>query len=391
MSDTAFLGSLLRTEAAWSATLVSTGIAPPQAGVGTADLAAVPIDPGKLAEQAESGGNPAIALVRALRSGLPEPAATWLHRGLTSQDAIDTALMLCARDAIDAVLGELRTHVAVLAAAAAEHRAAPMVARTLTQPAVPTTFGAKAADWLRGVLDTAGQVTNLEFPVQLGGAGGTLAAVVELGGLNAARATRNSFADELGLAPSSPWHTRRTPILRIGDAAGGIAGAWGRITNDVLVLGRPEVGEVCDGSDGGSSTMPHKTNPTLAILVRRHALATPGLIATLHATAAAQVDERADGGWHAEWATLATLLRRSVVAAAQTTDLLRGLRIDTARMAARAAETEADLRAEQHSMAQLAGHAPSDVYLGLADDLIQETIARSKLYLQETEHDRRHR
>ena len=103
-------------------------------------------------------------------------------------------------------------------------------------------------------------------------------------------------------------------MTRIGDALVACTDAWARIANDVLVLGRPEIGELAEGSGGGSSTMPHKANPVLAVLVRRTALTTPQLAATLHLAAADQVDERAAGGWHAEWDTLRLLLRRTVVA-----------------------------------------------------------------------------
>lgn len=383
MTDGAFLAAMLRVEAAWSSVLVSTGIAPASAVVAPADLSGVAVDVAALAEEAEAGGNPVIPLVGLLRSALPEPAATWLHRGLTSQDVVDSAIQLCVRDALAVVRRGLVAQVTALAALADAHRATPMVGRTLTQPAVPTTFGAKVADWLAGLLDAADDLLALDFPVQLGGAAGTLAAVVELGGPEAARAARSAFPLALGLTPSAPWHTRRAPVTRTGDACARLAGAWGRIANDVLVLGRPELGEVVDGAGGGSSTMPHKTNPTTATLLRRHALAAPSLAASLHAAAAAQVDERADGGWHAEFAPLATLVRRTVVGAGQATDLVCGLRVDAARMTARVAELDAALRAEQETMARLADHPPADAYLGLVDDLVDETLARAARLTEE--------
>lgn len=383
MSDRAFLSALLRVEAAWSSTLAATGIAPPAAVVTTADLEAIEVDLVTLAEDAEAGGNPVIPLVAVLRAALPEPAASWLHRGLTSQDVVDSAVQLCVRDAVASVRRELDTQIGALSSLVGRHRGTPMVARTLTQPAVPTTVGAKLADWLRGLLDAADGLVALAFPAQLGGAGGTLASVVELGGADAAHAARATFAATLGLTPSAPSHTRRAPITRAGDACVALADAWGRIANDVLVLGRPEIGEITDGSGGGSSTMPHKANPTTATLLRRHALAAPPLAATLHAATAAQVDERADGGWHAEWAASATLVRRTVVAASQASDLVRGLRIDPDRTAARVAELDDDLRAEQRAMARLTDRPPSTTYLGLVDDLIDETLDRADRFLQE--------
>ncbi|MGZ4495716.1 MAG: 3-carboxy-cis,cis-muconate cycloisomerase, partial [Nocardioides sp.] len=153
--------------------------------------------------------------------------------------------------------------------------------------------------------------------------------------------------------------------------------AWGRIANDVLTLSRPEIGELAEGSGGRSSTMPHKANPVLSTLVRRAALAAPGLGATLHVAAAEQVDERADGGWHVEWDTLATLLRRTVVAGSQTADLLAGLRVHADRMAAMLERAHDDVRAEQQTMAALAGHAPRDDYLGLGADLTDAVLSRA--------------
>ncbi|MFB9378382.1 lyase family protein [Kineococcus gynurae] len=381
MGTGSFVDALLGVEQAWSRALVGAGVAPAGAAVDLDPLRSE-LDVESLGMAAESSGNPVVPLVGALRAVLPEPAATWLHRGLTSQDVVDTALVLCARDAVGAVRAHLRGHARRLAALVAEHRTSVMLARTLTQPAVPTTFGAKAAGWLHGVLDADEQLAALRWPVQLGGAAGTLAAPVELAGVQGARALRRAFAAALGLDDVAPWHTRRGPITRIGDAAVSATDAWGRIANDVLALGRPEVGELRDGSAGGSSTMPHKANPTLAVLVRRAALAAPPLGGTLHLASAEQVDERADGGWHVEWETLALLLRRTVVAAAQVGDLLAGLQVDTARMAARVDELAEDVLAEQVAICRLTGRAPAADYLGLTADLVDEALARTRTHLE---------
>ncbi len=159
-------------------------------------------------------------------------------------------------------------------------------------------------------------------------------------------------------------------MTRVGDAAVTCTDAWGHLANDVLTLGRPEVGEVHEGGGGGSSTMPGKTNPVLSVLVRRAALSAPQLAATLHLAGAEQVDQRADGAWHAEWATLRTLLRRTVVAGSQVTDLLTGLVVDPERMAATLAGVRVQATAEQRTMAGLAGHEPSGQYLGEAGRLV---------------------
>lgn len=384
MSDAALLAAMTSVERAWLSCLVEVGLAPREAleapwpawdGDALEELAAA----------AEAGGNPVIPLVHRLRDELPAPAGTWVHRGLTSQDVLDTAVVLCARDAVARTRAELRAQVGVLTDLVRGHRATPMVARTLTQPAVPTTFGAKAATWLHGVLDADAALGALRWPVQLGGAGGTLASLVELAGVDGARLLRAALADALDLdEPPAPWHTRRTPVTRLGDAAVTATDAWGRLANDVLALGRPEVGELRDGSAGGSSAMPQKANPTLAVLLRRAALAGPQQAAALHLAAAEQVDERADGGWHLEWQTLAVLLRRTVVAAGQATDLLSGLGVDSVRMAARLAEVETDLRAEQRSLADLVGRDPRAAYDGLVGDLVDEALERVRAHPEQT-------
>lgn len=377
MSDSALLGSMVEVEQAWLTALVTAGVAPRSAEQNLGPLVG-PADLFSLASAAEGSGNPVPPLLALLRERVGnEGTVRWLHKGLTSQDVVDTALVVTARAAVGAVRASLLGQVQTLRDLVAEHRGTPMVARTLTQHAVPTTFGLKAAGWLTGVLDALDDLGALVFPVQAGGAAGTLAALVELGDTALAVECVNATARKLGLNDAAPWHTTRAVVTRIGDAAVRCTDAWGRIANDVLALSRPEIAELAEGVGGGSSTMPHKANPVLSTLVRRAALAAPGLGATLHLAAAEQVDERADGSWHVEWETLATLLRRTVVAGAQTADLLGGLRVHTDRMAATLAAAHNDVRAEQRTMAALAGHPPREDYLGLAQELVDQVLARA--------------
>ncbi len=377
MSDAAVLAAMVEVEQAWLASLVASGIAPASAKHDLAGLVGADDLP-VLAAGAENGGTPVLPLLALLRERVGEgDAARWLHKGLTSQDVVDTALVLAARAATGALRRSLLAQTQTLTRLVEEHRGTPMVARTLTQHAVPTTFGLKAAGWLTGVLDAHDDLAALAFPVQVGGAAGTLAALVELGGAEAARDCCLITARALGLDKASPWHTTRSAVTRAGDAAVRCTDAWGRIANDVLALSRPEVGELAEGAGGGSSTMPHKANPVLSTLVRRAALAAPALGATLHLAAAEQVDERADGGWHVEWDTLATLLRRAVVAGEQTADLLAGLRVHADRMAATLEHVHDDVRAEQRSMAALAGRPPHDDYLGLGADVVDAVLTRA--------------
>jgi 3-carboxy-cis,cis-muconate cycloisomerase len=187
------------------------------------------------------------------------------------------------------------------------------------------------------------------------------------------------MADGLGLSPAPPWHTTRSPITRIGDLLVGFCDAWGHIGADVATGSRAEIGEFAEGHGGGSSTMPHKANPVRSVLIRRTALTAVPLAATLHAASAGSVDERADGAWHAEWATIKTLARRTVIAAVHTSELLTGLRIDTQRAAANLAGA-GDLRAEQRAMAELAGRQPDPAYLGAADLLVDAILDRAARY-----------
>jgi len=359
----AYLAALVAVEQAWLEVLDSP--ADLSGLVGATDVA-------MLADAAEGGGNPVLGLVGLLRERSGE---TLVHRGLTSQDVVDTALMLLLRDAVATVRAEVDAQVELLATLAEAHRSTVMSARTLGQPAVPTTFGLRAATWLTGLLDARDDLAGLRFPVQLGGAAGTMAAAVELG-LDPL-AARERLASTLGLEPAAPWHTSRRPLTRAGDALVACTDAWGRIAGDVVTLSRPEIGELAEGAGGGSSTMPHKQNPVLSVLLRRAALTAPPLGATLHAAAVDQADERAVGGWHAEWDTLRLLARRTVVAATQATALLADLRVDAGRMLLRHDEVADALHAEQRSMAEVAGRDPRPTYLGAIDALIDETRARS--------------
>jgi 3-carboxy-cis,cis-muconate cycloisomerase len=285
--------------------------------------------------------------------------------------------MLCGRDALVRVREEVDGQAAALAVLADRHRGTVMAGRTLTQHAVPITFGLKAARWLDGLLDARAGLAGVRLPAQLGGAVGTLAATVELAAsAKTALAIASDAAGELGLDDALPWHTQRTAVTRLADALTTTTDAWGRIANDVLVLARPEIAELAEPPGrGGSSTMPQKQNPILSVLVRRAALAAPALAAQLHVAAAESVDERADGGWHVEWSTLATLARRTVVAASQTTELLEGLQVDTARMAGNADAAAADLLAEQASITGAPVDEPA-AYLGATAEIIDAVLDR---------------
>ena len=327
--DTAYLRALLDAEAALTRAQAALGLAPAEAAAAVTAAADVDrFDVRSLAERARAGGNPVIPLAADLTKAVGAEYGPYVHRGATSQDIMDTATMLVAARTLDLVLADLtRTEIA-LAGLAAARRDTALPGRTLTQHAVPTTFGLKAAGWRSLVLDARDRVRVVRdgLPVQLGGAAGTLAAFVAYGAEDPL-ALPDAYARELGLAaPLLPWHTLRTPVADLAGCLAFTAGALGRLAADVLVLGRTEIAEVSEGSGGGSSAMPHKANPVRSTLIAAAARQAPQLAAVLYGSLVAE-DERPAGAWHAEWEPLRGLLRLVGGAARDAVELAEGLRV----------------------------------------------------------------
>ncbi|CAM3221196.1 3-carboxy-cis,cis-muconate cycloisomerase [Mycobacterium intermedium] len=387
MTDQALLRSMVAVESAWLSALAVAGLAP-------IDCAGADLwhlirgnDRELLAVTAEDGGNPVIGLVGLLRERAVPAVAPWIHRGLTSQDVVDTSLMLQLRGVVDRLKELLEEQISTLSALATKHRRTLMVARTLTQPAAPTTFGAKVAGWLDGLVDSYQRLNQLVIPSQLGGAVGTCSATVELATLltpssdpvHVAERVSHATTTTLGLDFQNPWHTTRIPITAAADALVTCTDSWGRIASDVVALVRREIGELNEPAGeqrGGSSSMPHKRNPVLSILIRRAAIAAPALAATLHTAAALSNDERPDGAWHAEWDTLRTLARRTLIAGSQCAELLAGLIVHSERMAANL--NAVDVLGEQRAIADLVGADPSPTYLGAVESLIDASLERAR-------------
>ncbi|MET9458894.1 3-carboxy-cis,cis-muconate cycloisomerase [Streptomyces canus] len=328
-ADGAYLQALLDAEAALTRAQAALGLAPPEAATAVTEAAdAGRFDVRSLAHRARGGGNPVIPLVADLTEAVGEEYGPYVHRGATSQDILDTATMLVAARTLDLLLADLDRVQRALARLAAEHRDTAMPGRTLTQHAVPTTFGLKAAGWRALVLDARDRVAAVRdsLPAQLGGAAGTLAAFTVYG-TEDTQALTAAFAAELGLrAPLLPWHTLRTPIADLAGCLAFTAGALGKIAADALVLGRTEIAEIAEGSGGGSSAMPHKANPVRSTLIAAAARRAPQLAATLYGSLAAE-DERPAGAWHAEWEPLRDLLRLVGGAARDAAELTEGLRV----------------------------------------------------------------
>jgi 3-carboxy-cis,cis-muconate cycloisomerase len=314
VADEAWLRAMLAAEAALARARGQDALADA--------IAAVRLDPAELGRRAAESGNPVVPLVESLR----ELAGPEVHEGATSQDILDTAAMLVARDALVPLREDLGAAADAAAALAAEHRATPAIGRTLLQQALPTTFGLKAAGWMRG-LDIAGERLGEFWPVaQLGGPVGTLHGI----GLE----VLERYCDALGLdMPPQPWHTERSRIGELATSLGLACGAIAKVAGDVVLLAQTEVGEVSEAAPGGSSSMPHKRNPVAAVSARACARQAPGLVATL-LTSMEQEHERAAGAWHAEWAPLRALLVATGSAAAWLRTCLEGLQIDPERMRA---------------------------------------------------------
>ncbi|WP_295826868.1 lyase family protein [uncultured Microbacterium sp.] len=350
LTDEFVLATMIRVECALVAAYVAVGAAPREArrdidhvfGIDEKGGASVRVlDVDALVRDSVAGGNPVIPLVGALTARVPAEHRGWIHRGATSQDILDTALMVVAQRAVDQTRRSVANAAVWARQLATAHADEVAAARTLTQHAVPTTIGARAATWARGLERAVTRLEALVFPAQLAGAGGTLASFVEIAGsTDAADALPAAFARVLELdAPDAPWHVTRWPVTEIGDALVQAIDALGKVAADVATLSRTEIGEVSEGVGGGSSAMPQKQNPAEAVLLRSAALRAPQLGATLHLASALAVDERPDGAWHAEWPTLRELLRLAVGASAHGSSLLAHLRVDVEAATANAALT----------------------------------------------------
>lgn len=351
--DNALLDALIVVEGAWVRAQASCGLLDAAeardvcAQLGTFADYDVPA----LARAAQSGGNPVIPFLSAARSRLAHlPGARALHAGLTSQDVFDTALMVLTQRALEGLAADLSAALVAGVQLARQHRDTLCLARTLTQPALPTTAGMRIAQWLAGIDDALGRVEEvLPLPVQAGGAAGTQAGCAQVLRLNAGAAEPGvtagpstaqgvdeliaAFAGELGLrVPLVPWQTNRQTILDIAVGCAGVVTAGSRVARDVLEGSRFGVCELREASGGGSSAMPQKSNPTRSVLLHRGGLAAPGWLSTVTTAVGASVDDRADGAWHAEWPALRSLVVEASSAAGILGDLLGSLHVDAACM-----------------------------------------------------------
>ncbi|HZR91325.1 MAG TPA: 3-carboxy-cis,cis-muconate cycloisomerase [Gaiellaceae bacterium] len=350
VSGRAWLQAMLDAERALAAAEAQAGVIPPQAAEAIARAcSADAFDPARIGADGADSAAPVVPLVRALRSAVGEEAARYVHWGATTQDIVDTAAMLVARNALGLVGADLDAVAAACAALAERHRSTPIAARTLLQQAVPSTFGLKAAGWLVGILEARRLLATARggLAAQLGGAAGTLAALGERG-----PEVLRLYAAELGLVePVLPWHANRVRMGTLGAALDLTAGAAAKIALDLVLLAQTEVGELAEsaeGGRGGSSTMPHKRNPVGAVLALacwRRAHAAAGVLTG----ALAQELERAAGAWQAEWQSLSDVLASTGGALASVRGSLEGLHVDEERMRANLELTDGAVMAERLS------------------------------------------
>jgi 3-carboxy-cis,cis-muconate cycloisomerase len=341
VGDGALLQALLDVEAAHARACASVGLISGDAAEAIADAAvAERFDMGALADEAARHATPVIGLVAALRAAVGEELAPFVHHGLTSQDVVDSALMLVARRALEPLLDDARAAADAAALLASTHRGTPILGRTLLQPALPTTFGAKAAGWTVALDEAGAELTRVRSRVLAAQVGGAVGDRGPLG--EHASAIAATLADELGLAnPTLPWHGDRRRPVALASALGVLAGTAAKIARDVTLLAQGEVGEAREGHGpedgaaprGGSSAMAHKRNPVAAVSTIACAARVPGLVATMLSVMDGE-HERAAGGWQAEWETQRELLRSTGAAVAWLRDLLERLEVDPARMEA---------------------------------------------------------
>lgn len=355
-NDRAHLQGMLDFEAALARAEARTGVIPADAAgpiAGHCDAALY--DLGALGAAAATAGNTAIPLIKALTAKVAsqdKAAAGYVHWGATSQDAMDTGLVLQLRAALVLIEADLKKLSDALAALAEKHRQTPMVGRTWLQHALPITFGLKAAGWLDAIERHRARITELKprlLVLQFGGAAGTLAALGDKGLMVA-----EALAAELKLTPpATPWHGARDRAVEFGTALALLTGTLGKMARDIALLMQTDVAEAFEPageSKGGSSTMPHKRNPVGAAAILAAATRVPHLAGSL-LSGMVQEHERGLGGWHAEWQVLPEVVQLSAGALAHMVEVITGLEVQPERMRANLDATGGLIMAEAVAMA----------------------------------------
>lgn len=355
-SDAATVRAMLDVEAALAQAEGALGVIPAEAVAPIrAVCAKATLDLEALGNAAASAGNLAIPLVKQLTAAVAqhdENAARYVHWGATSQDIIDTGLVLQLRDALDVMSTDLTACGDALAGLAQRYRDTPQTGRTWMQHALPISFGLKAASWLDGVTRQRQRLHELQtraLALQLGGAVGTLASMQGQG-----LVLSQAIAQRLNLAlPAMPWHAQRDRVAEVALWCGLLTGMMGKIARDISLMTQTEVAEVAEPSApgrGGSSTMPHKKNPVACAATLAIANRMPGLVSSVLNGMVGE-HERALGGWQAEWDSLPEIVSLAGASLMQMRAVVSDLQVDPARMAANLALTHGLLMAEPVALA----------------------------------------
>ncbi|VVM55786.1 3-carboxy-cis,cis-muconate cycloisomerase [Pseudomonas fluorescens] len=334
-----------------------------------------------LGEAIATAGNSAIPLVKALGKQIAArdaEAERYVHLGATSQDVMDSGLVLQLRQALVLIEDDLAQLADSLAVQAQRHAATPLAGRTWLQHATPVTLGMKIAGWLGAVTRSRQRLRELKprlMVLQFGGASGTLAALGEQ-----ALPIAEALAEELQLTlPEQPWHTQRDRVVEFGAVLGLIAGSLGKFGRDISLLMQTEAAEVFEPSapgKGGSSTMPHKRNPVGAAVLIGAATRVPGLVSTLF-SAMPQEHERSLGLWHAEWETLPEICCLVSGSLQQARLLADGLEVDAERMGRNLELTQGLVLAEAASIV-LAQRVGRDTAHHLLEQCCKRAVAEQR-------------
>jgi len=333
-SARAHIEQILRFEAALARAQARASLVPAAAAAEIEAACLIEhVDIAAIQREAVHAGTVAIPLVQHIIARTSSAARVYVHWGATSQDAIDTALVLQMRDGLDTLVAELRRVGEAAAGLADSHRGSVMPGRTLLQQAVPITFGLKAARWLAATarqLRTIQGFRSASLVLQFGGAAGTLAALGPHGDM-----VSRLLGEELGLTvPDLPWHSERDRTAGIVAALGVVAGLAAKIAGDVVLLAQTEVAEVAEGGAagaGGSSAMPQKRNPVSAVSAIAAARLAIGVVPVV-LSAMQQEQERGAGGWQTEWTAVPDMFCHTVRSVAHLASSLSSLEVRVDRM-----------------------------------------------------------
>lgn len=353
-SEQHWLRRVLEVEVALAQVEARLGLIPPEAARAIAQLAGFTPDWAALARQTERDGVPIAGLVAQLQAQLGPEYGRYLHLGATTQDILDTALVLQLRSALALLEGRLRESLQGLARLARQHRDTLMPGRTHGQQALPITFGYKVAGWMAPLLRHLERLQALKervLVVQMGGAVGTLAALGPRG-----VAVMEGLAEALGLNPPlMPWHTARDNLAELAGWLSLLSGSLAKMAQDVILMAQNEVGELHESLEpdrGGSSTLPQKSNPIKSEVIIASARANAALLSAMHQALVAE-HERATHGWQLEWLVLPQMLAHTGAALNQAVFLSRNLAVYPERMRANLAASQGLMLAEALHLALL--------------------------------------